>query len=42
MLILGLKPKINLPNKITITHTEYNTFALNIRNTATGTFPTII
>ena len=42
MLILSLKSEINLPNKITITHTEHNTFALNIRNTATGTCPSII
>jgi len=42
MLILSLKSEINLPNKTTITHTEHNTSALNIRNTATGSFPTVI
>jgi hypothetical protein len=40
LLILSLKSVINLPNKITITHTEQNTS--HIRNTATGTCPTII
>jgi hypothetical protein len=42
MSIQSLKLEINLPNKITITHTEHNTSALDIRNTATGTCPTII
>ena len=42
MLILSLKSEINLPNKITLTYTELNTSALNIRNTATGICPTTI
>ena len=41
MLIISLQSEINLPNKITITHTGDNTSALNIRNTATGTCPKI-
>ena len=42
MLIQSSKPEINLPKKITTTHTEHNTSALNIRNIATSTCPTII
>ena len=42
MLIQSLKSEINLPNKITITHTEHNTSALDIRNTTIGTCTTII
>ena len=41
MLILSLKSEINLPNKSTITHTEHNTSSINIKNTATGTCPTM-
>ena len=35
MLIQSLKSEINPPNKTTITHTEHNTSALNIRNNLT-------
>ena len=34
--------KFKVPNMITITDTKHNTSTLNIRNTATGTCPTII